>query len=240
MPFTLRILDGAYQLGISATIVTNGTYLASGVRLIERTPPAAIGVSVDASFPKRHDRIRGTAGAWERTVQGIKVAAKLPETQLSVISVLCPEKVCDLKDMPARLREWGISHWVINPLLAIQADGTEAFANDLSKLVDDLALLAEAAVSHQVHLAIDDEFAVLERRIAREASHLLSTLRRLPVRTLPPRARILRLLPSGHCPVGLDITRRLDTLQPRWNPDVDAAAFWEMLFKDAADIRQVA
>ena len=67
----------AYERGMYVAMATNGTLInehtadklwESGVRFLQ--------ISLDAATPEKHDEFRGVPGAWERTIEGIKVAVK--------------------------------------------------------------------------------------------------------------------------------------------------------------------
>src|SRR5262249_19767587 len=94
LPYTRAILAAGQFLGRPATMVTNGTKLADAVDLLATLSVNKIAISLDAASADIHDRIRGVAGAWAASVDGIKRAIEVlaPRTRLVVTSVLLPSK----------------------------------------------------------------------------------------------------------------------------------------------------
>jgi len=71
-----KVLERCKKRGVHTTLATNGTLLSrevcqrlrdSGVKYVE--------ISLDSIRPEEHDRFRGLAGAWKRSVEGIKNVA---------------------------------------------------------------------------------------------------------------------------------------------------------------------
>lgn len=215
LPYTEAILRTAGALGLAGSLVTNATHLRQALPMLRQLRPSRIGVSLDAAAAPRHDRLRGTQGAWQATVSAIGYAiASLADsgTQLSVISVLMPRGRCDLDAMPALLSQLGVRDWIVNPLTVIKSDawaGSEAGR----RLPEDLLALAESAREHGVALTVDDELGLLQ-----SALPTLRSLRHeaLTIRSLPPGITLSRLTPEGQCSVGLDIAGRLPPQAPRW------------------------
>jgi radical SAM protein with 4Fe4S-binding SPASM domain len=80
------VLERAQQRGIYVSINTNGTLITKDIaRRLEDCGLGYAGISLDAPDAETHDRFRGVAGSWQRTVEGIKnLSATKVETLLSV------------------------------------------------------------------------------------------------------------------------------------------------------------
>jgi MoaA/NifB/PqqE/SkfB family radical SAM enzyme len=216
LPYTQAILATGKLLGIPTTLVTNGVLLSDAVDRLAVLSPTRIAISLDAASPRDHDRIRGVAGAWQATVDGITQSARalLPRTRLVVSSVVLPRKVHHLKGMPALLRSIGIDHWIVNPLLRVGRDHAGGPVGDKAKLFRDLILLHELSASSGIRLTVDDEFDSLGYRPTSFAEH------KLHVRALPPQVEIFRLVPSGQCSMGKELLRQVTPDTARWLPGV--------------------
>jgi MoaA/NifB/PqqE/SkfB family radical SAM enzyme len=217
LPFTRAILAAGRFLGIPASLVTNGVWLGQSVDLLKTLAPAKIAVSLDAASPEVHDRIRGVTGAWEAAVAGLRqaAAALTPQSLLVVESVLLPTRRSHLDDMPARLCDIGIDHWVINPVLRVGREAAGGPVAERTRLFRDLVILQEAADRAGVRLIVDDEFGNLGCDAA-APFHLAS--RGVRVRTLPPHVTLYRLAPGGACSRGTDVLRQVTAATPCWQP----------------------
>jgi MoaA/NifB/PqqE/SkfB family radical SAM enzyme len=229
LPYTQAILATGRLLGLRTTLVTNGVLLADALDLMTALRPSRISISLDAASEDVHDRIRGVAGAWAATITGIRsaVARLTPQTGLAVSSVLLPSKRYYLENLPARLREIGIEHWIVNPLLRVGREDVGGPVDDPKNLLHDLLALQEAADSAGIQLTIDDEFG----RLAHYAADICRPeLRSIRVQTLPRNVEIFRLTPSAQCSIGEDILRQMTPDAPRWQPGLSHAAdFLDML-----------
>src|SRR5262252_9059623 len=89
LPYTQAILATGRFLGLSTSLVTNGTKLVDAVDLLATLTPSKIAISLDAASAEIHDRIRGVTGAWAASVAGLKRAINVlgPRTNLAVSSV---------------------------------------------------------------------------------------------------------------------------------------------------------
>lgn len=224
LPYTAAILRTGRELAIPCSLVTNGVYLRNALPLLAELGPNRIGISLDAAAPDRHDRLRSVTGAWAATVQGIRDAASVfarSGTRLTVISTLMPRRAAYLHAMPKLLRELGVRDWVINPLLSIGTDCPGRFPGRSQQLLSDCLELQQLAEDEGVHVAIDDEFDLLRPSLDECGLWQYAALN---VKTLPPDVTISRLLPSGHCSVGVDILSKLPPDAPRWRPGIDDPA----------------
>ncbi|HMA72830.1 MAG TPA: radical SAM protein [Xanthobacteraceae bacterium] len=241
LPYTQAILATGRFLGVPATVVTNGTKLVDAVDLLATLAPNKIAISLDAASADIHDRIRGVAGAWAASVEGIKRAIEVlaPRTKLVVQSVLLPSKRRYLDDMPARLREIGIDRWIINPLQRVGSDraGAGGPVADRTSLYRDLVILQRAADRAGVRLTVDDEFDHLGHDAVVVSQ---PSLRRLHVRTLPLNVDIFRLTPSGQCSVGHEILQQVTLDTPRWRPGATRAGDFLEILTNRIDQRKIA
>jgi MoaA/NifB/PqqE/SkfB family radical SAM enzyme len=224
LPYTQAILATSLFLKLPATLVTNGVRLVEAVDLLKMLSPARIAISLDAATAGVHDRVRGLPGAWDAAVAGIRRALDVlaPQTRLVVASVLMPSKRHYLDDMPARLHEIGVDHWIVNPLVRVGRDAAGGPIGDQARLFHDLMLLHQAAGRAGVRLTVDDEFGHLRYK---EACAWRPALRALDVRTLPRNVELFRLAPGGHCSTGGDVLRQTSSDTPRWQPAMNAGDF---------------
>lgn len=230
LPYTAAILAAARRSGVPATLVTNGVYLIAVLPMLCEAAPDRIGVSLDAAAAERHDKLRGVPGAFAATIQGLEAAVARfsgSATRLTVISTLMPRRVDYLTDMPRLLRRLGVVDWIVNPLLTIGENQPGRFAAAPEQLLDDLETLQFCALGEGVTLTIDDEFDLLRPKLRGVAQSRYAALN---IETLPPDAKVLRLLPSGHCSTGREILHKLPPDAPFWRSDAeDAAAFLRRL-----------
>jgi len=238
LPYTQAILATGRFLGLSTSLVTNGTKLVDAVDLLATLTPSKIAISLDAASAEIHDRIRGVTGAWAASVGGIKRAIELlaPRTRIVVSSVLMPSKRHYLDAMPACLREIGIDRWIISPLLRVGRDQSGGPVGDRASLFRDLLLLQQSANRAGVRMTVDDEFDHLGHEAACVSQ---PSLRALHVRTLPPKVALFRLTPSGQCSTGDLILQQVTPDTPRWRPGaMHASDFLEMLEGQKESLRR--
>ena len=77
-PHLDEIVERAVRAGMTPVLGTNGT--AMRPRIAERLRDAGlrgVGVSLDSADPAVHDRLRGMPGAWQRTLDGLRVLREL-------------------------------------------------------------------------------------------------------------------------------------------------------------------
>jgi MoaA/NifB/PqqE/SkfB family radical SAM enzyme len=233
LPYTKALLATGLLMGIPTSLVSNGVLLGDAIDLLSVLMPTKIAISLDADTAERHDRIRGVAGSWAATIEGIGAAVErlMPRTGLVVSSVLQSAKRQYLEGLPARLRGLGIDSWIVNPIIRVGRDDTGGPIGSRTKIFQDLLVLEELANRAGIRLTVDDEFDCLRHG---DASARQPELRSLHVRTLPRGMEIFRLTPSGQCSLGRDILRRMTPDAPRWLPDtIHAGAFLEMISKGA-------
>jgi hypothetical protein len=136
--------------------------------------------------------------------------------------------------MPARLREIGIDHWIINPLLRVRRNTVGGPVGNQRDLFRDLLILQDKAERAGISLTVDDEFGHLGYDAACASQPALRTLQ---LRKLPPKVELFRLAPGGQCSRGDDVLRRVapDTL--RWWPGAMHAGDFLENFKLLSHVR---
>ncbi len=84
-PDLMPVLRRCRQWNIHTSLATNGTLFTP--KLAEQLAETGLyycEVSLDSVDPERHDRFRGIPGAWQRTVDGMKVITSTPGLRLGV------------------------------------------------------------------------------------------------------------------------------------------------------------
>lgn len=238
IPYTQAILTMARELSIPASLVTNGIELTSALPLLRPLVPAKIAISLDSPAPEEHDKLRGKSGAWAATVGGIRdvVAGLSAETSLAVTSILLPPSIHRhaLRDMPRLLSDIGIRHWMLSPFIRIGQDGIGRVPAPAAKVADVLDRLQDKANEAGIQMTVYDEFDSLDhRKLIRASPHLA----RVAFKNLPPRLRLFRLVPSGHCSLDADALNRLRDDAPQWRPSEEHAAAFLGRMSSAACVR---
>ena len=90
---TTAILAAGKELGIPVSLVTNGTHLGSAMPELWMLPTDEIGVSLDATAPERHDRLRGVSSAWRQTVDGVATTSGCGEALCRDFNANAEEKI---------------------------------------------------------------------------------------------------------------------------------------------------
>ena len=216
-PYTKEILATGAALGVPVNFVTNGTCLDESSNWLAAFVPANIAISLDSASAAAHDRFRGMAGAWATTIRGIERATKTlaPRTNLAVASVLMPKGCAALAGMPRLLRQLGIEHWIITPLLKVGRGQIGGPVGDRQEFYRSISRLQDAADDVGIRMTVDDELDCLGHERACRAN---PRLRRFHVRTIPAGVELIRLEPGGECVVGKDILRAITDATPRWQP----------------------
>ena len=215
--FTRAILARSLELGIPTSMVTNGTHLRKRVPELVQLGLRDLTVSLDASAPEVHDRIRGVKGAFKRTVKGIEAALCAPVLgeRLAVSAVLIPGRRDRLDDMPRLLAGLGVRYFGVTPLLRIGAGPHARIVQEHDWLIRDLDVLGEKCGAEGITFVVDDEM--------RRFRHLLDGANRLMIHSLERPNRLVRLTPSGACSVGLDVLARVGPSSKIWSPGEESA-----------------
>lgn len=81
-----EIIEYASSVGFIPVLGSNGVLLTKeNVRFLKEAGLRGIGVSIDSNNPEEHDRFRGSDGAWDLSVSGLRYAKEAGiETQIDV------------------------------------------------------------------------------------------------------------------------------------------------------------
>jgi MoaA/NifB/PqqE/SkfB family radical SAM enzyme len=216
MPYTEAILSISQRLNIPAALVTNGTHLAEAVdRLARYRILEELTVSLDASNPETHDRLRGKRGTFALVEAGLRNAMSRESLrgQVSVASVLFPGKVDRLLGIPGFLDGLEISQWFVTPALKIERGSFGGPVSTWEDLLRDLERLHDEASQWSTRMIVEDEFDWFRKQ--REVSPPQIPLR---FRNLDHPTGVLRLLPNGTCEIGHELLRQHRTDLEHWIP----------------------
>jgi len=217
--YSSAILERGLAFGIDTALVTNGTYLEDRVLDLTRLDITAVTVSLDSADPVLHDLARGTQGAFDATIRGLKAACASPlRDRLMIASVLQRGKAHYLWGMPRLLASLGIRQWVVTPMYKVGRTETGGPSDDAETIVFQLRRLNKTAREHGIDLFVDDEFGDLV-----EVMDVIPSRESMRVRRSAKLGQIVRLSPNGACSMGDDILRRTDAGLPTWQPEVEAA-----------------
>lgn len=230
--YSEALLRRARELGIEATLVTNGTLLADRISDLADLGVGDIAVSVDSADPAIHDRSRGTPGAFAATLRGLEAAcASGFGDRILVSSVLKPGKAQYLHTMPRLLNRLGVRRWAVNPLYNVHLSKGGGLVDRPESILFNLIRLNDMASENGVQLVVDDDFRLLSA-----PSSGLARADALLTRQLWKFDQLVRLSPNGSCSVGRDILRRADTGLAVWNPDREpASAFVGRMIEERID-----
>ncbi len=217
VPYTQAILTTGRLLGLPTAIVTNGTHLERATDWLCALAPKQIVVSLDAASPEVHDRLRGIRGSWGNSVAGIRHALRklAPQTNLDVASILTPSGSGRLMGMPRLLRDLGVLHWIISPLLMVRRDDPGGIRGTSETLYRNIASLQDASDAAGVLLTVDDELDCLRHT---QAVAKIPELGRFDVHRLPSGLHLIRLSPDGACSVNREILQQVGVSTARWRP----------------------
>ena len=231
--YTKSILATGRWLGLTTSLISNGTNLAKWVNALAILETDRLSVSLDAASAAEHDRQRGKTGAFEATVDGLKAAVShLPTTtEIAVTSVLVPKRRHQLDAMPPLLADLGIKRWVVTALLKVGKEIIGGPVGERSQVFNDLKLLQDKATRYGIEFIADDEFGKL--KVCPDDQTAAS----LRIRRLARPGHIYRLVPNGQCSKGTDLLRELAEDAPRWQPGMaHAGDFIQSLAKKEATV----
>jgi MoaA/NifB/PqqE/SkfB family radical SAM enzyme len=224
-PFTSAILNFAHEEGIDASLVTNGVFLDRYLDKLLFFSIKKFSVSLDAPSADWHDAKRGIRGAFDATSKNIALAAKTKDFSdlLWVTSLLYPDNVRVLFDMPKYLKSLNVKQWSVSPLFRIGDEGREGgveFSYD--ELKTSLLSLYQHAMDFGITFRVDDEFDKFHNEVGTIPFSAYRRIERIE--------NLVRLSPSGFCSVGKDILRTITDATPKWNPGLeDANVFFDRL-----------
>jgi len=103
--------------GILTSIITNGLLLEKKIDELANQGINQIIISLDASTPKLHDKLRGTPGLFSKIEAAVKlINKKYPFIKIRINTVVSHDNIYDLTNIFNWLKEHGISQWSIIPI----------------------------------------------------------------------------------------------------------------------------
>jgi MoaA/NifB/PqqE/SkfB family radical SAM enzyme len=213
--YTRTILSASNLGRIPTSLVTNGTHLVGRVDELADLGLKDITVSLDAPDAEIHDRQRGAAGAFAKTVAGIKAVLTVPalRDRVVVASVLLPKRRKQLDAIPQLLASLGVRYFGVTPLIRIGRSQLGGMVQDFHMMVRDLDHLQDLCDRAGIRFVVDDELS--------QFRHLADGANRFMIHSLQRPGRLIRLTPSGACSVGIEVLRRVDARTPVWRPALD-------------------
>jgi len=104
----------ASSKGLYLSLATNGTLLTKDVvRRLTDVGVEYFEISLDSVDPAKHDAFRGVAGAWERTVAGIKNVVAQDGAYSCIANTVTNENYHELNDLVAFSRKLGVNRTLI-------------------------------------------------------------------------------------------------------------------------------
>jgi len=215
-PYTSAILNAAARRGVRASLITNGILLADRAADLAAQRPAGLTVSLDAGRADVHDRIRGRAGAFEATLDGLRAFLRIKpaETRVSVNSVMLPRRRSHLDSLPEVLAELGVANWTVTPVLRIGRGGLGGPLEDDCSILDNLHALKARAAHFGIEVALYDELGQI-------ADGTLD-LGGLAAHVFDRPDGLVRLGPTGACSVGREILQEVGPATAVWRPGEEA------------------
>ena len=140
----VQLVEEAVTRGMRTNLTTNGTALdKSRLKALLKVPVRSITLSIDSPVHHVHDRIRGRAGAWKKTVRTLDrlLEKRGRKTKIRVNTVVSRRNLSTLVQMVEFLRERPIDGWLLIPV-----DGPEGMrTEDIQRYTTRIApVLAEA------------------------------------------------------------------------------------------------
>lgn len=99
-------------LRVSLTPTATALVTRERMRAARQAGVRRVAFSVDAASGPPHDRFRGFAGSFQRTLDGMEVA-RAEGLPLQVNTTVCSENVTELEAMVPLLVDWGIVQWSV-------------------------------------------------------------------------------------------------------------------------------
>jgi MoaA/NifB/PqqE/SkfB family radical SAM enzyme len=219
-PYSIALLSAGRQLGIPTAIVTNGTFLSERIAQLASVNVQGITVSLDSGVPGIHDEVRGTPGAFNKTLGGIQAATEAGMgSRVSVASVLQPGLGGWLDSVPELLASLKIRRWMVSPLFGFQQKDIAGPMGDSQEIVSEMVRLQRLASRFGVEMMVDDEFS----RIAQIEQDKVVSLDALRLYRMKRLEQILRLSPNGAFSFGRDILKTVSEDTPVWKPASERA-----------------
>lgn len=216
--YTRAVLEAANDLGLSTALVTNGSYLSDQAQALKELDLGSLSVSIDSASAEAHDHSRGTPGAFELTMQGLKTALAVGlGEKITVASVIQKGKSSLLNGMPALLASVGLTRWVVTPVQSFgRVGGTVDTAESILREAKRLYIGAlEAGITFE----LDDELEA----ILCTSSEDRRAVEQLHGRRVQRADQIIRLSPSGAVSRGAELRRRISETACFWDPRAEGA-----------------
>ncbi|HEV7449396.1 MAG TPA: radical SAM protein [Candidatus Paceibacterota bacterium] len=220
-PLTKRLLGVAGAFFCETSLVTNGTYLARYAKELGGFPGLvdSVTVSLDGARAEVHDKLRGKTGAHKDAVEGLRVLRQNFRGTVAVNSVLFPNRVSFLAEMPQLLNTLGVREWIISPFINLERETPVAQS---AQLKDDMLTLCHTAEASGIRVLLSDELRLMEGD---------DLFKDFYVRSLESDEEIFRLSPDGSCSRGREILGVVGEA-PVWNKAEKPAVFLERVFKE--------
>ncbi len=105
-PDIYELVKYASRKGLRPVLGSNGTLITgAAAKKLRQAGALAVGISLDSIDPEQHDRFRGSSGAWEAAVEGMKACRRegLPFQVHTTVVEWNYEQVEELTDLAVRL-----------------------------------------------------------------------------------------------------------------------------------------
>jgi radical SAM protein with 4Fe4S-binding SPASM domain len=153
--------------GLMVVMGTNATLLNDArVEALQRAGVRAVGISLDSLEPEHHDRFRGLAGAWARTMAGID-ACRRGGLMFQVHFSVTDDNAAELDDMIAFCRDAGAA--VLNVFFLVCTGRGERVTNISAETYDLVLRRLVIAAREEKDLVVRARCAPHFRRMALEA-----------------------------------------------------------------------
>jgi hypothetical protein len=200
-----RLMQMSSDRGLTTSCVTNGVNLNKYAIELWKVCHNLY-VSVDSHDSTIHDKSRGKAGAWKKTIEGIGLLREMfgkdePGTKkfaefISVNSILYPNQSTRLRGMPEFLESLGVKRWLISPYISV-TKGMYPSKGGYESICKELYELDTLSKTYGIEFILGDELRQLE--------HADDLYQKLSVSTLDDDKLITRLSPDGSYSIGTEI-----------------------------------
>ncbi|MBI3971518.1 MAG: TIGR04053 family radical SAM/SPASM domain-containing protein [Chloroflexi bacterium] len=114
------LAERAVELGIPVAVTPSATPLLDQTALeaLYAAGVRSLALSLDGSNPRRHDRIRGVAGSFARTIAAARWA-RAAGFSLQINTLVCAETAADLADIYGRVAGLDAGRWSVFFLVAV-------------------------------------------------------------------------------------------------------------------------